>query len=207
MVFVGRDLNDHPVPSPCPGQICHETIQLTSKTFRDETSTTSLRNLSQCLTILTLKNFFLIFGFFLFFFFTRQCFTFWSPSVIYAKNMTHFYVICDIKWINIETLLSSIQDNFQWYMSGVLPCLWWHVALPVIKVLVYEVVFCKCIHWALLFKAAGFREKVYQVLPQKQKYVFWHQVIKKSILLISRMSDLWNLDTSAITWGSFVTEL
>jgi len=69
MVWVGRDLTDHLVPTPCHGQgplppakVAHNPVlsNLALYTARERTATASLGNLAQGLTILRVKNFFLI---------------------------------------------------------------------------------------------------------------------------------------------------
>ena len=67
MVWVGRDLSDHLVPTPLPGAGTPSTRPGCSKhpsnlalnTSRQGASTASLGNLFQCLTTLPVKNFFL----------------------------------------------------------------------------------------------------------------------------------------------------
>jgi len=68
MVWVGRDLIDHLVPTPLPwaGTPSHQTrllkapSSLALNTAREGAATASLGNLCQCLTTLVVKNFFLI---------------------------------------------------------------------------------------------------------------------------------------------------
>jgi len=68
MVWLGRDLMDHVVPIPPamgrdtfhPTRLIKVPFSLVLNTAKEGASTASLRNLCQCLTTLTVKNFFLL---------------------------------------------------------------------------------------------------------------------------------------------------
>jgi len=67
MVWVGRDLIEHLVPTPCHGQghfrqtrLLKDPSNMALNTSSDVTLTASLGNLVQCLTTLVVKNFFLL---------------------------------------------------------------------------------------------------------------------------------------------------
>jgi len=66
MVWVGRDLTDHPVPTPCHGQghlpsdqLLKALSDLALNPAREGAATASLGNLGHSLTTLKVQNFFL----------------------------------------------------------------------------------------------------------------------------------------------------
>lgn len=67
MIWVGRDLKDHVIPAPCPGQehvplarLLIAPPSLAVNTSRDGAAITSLGCLFQCPITLSVKNVFLI---------------------------------------------------------------------------------------------------------------------------------------------------
>lgn len=116
-------------------------------------------------------------SFFSFFFANTQSFVFWFSPVLNTGGQSLWNMWCQgNKCLDIY-FLSSVEDNFQWYASGGLLCLWRHTALLVINESEYEMLFYKSIHWTPLFKVADFREQVYQVMSQEKESGVWQQAI------------------------------